>query len=506
MTTSVPNSIETYDALIDEFRAYGTHKLLPQNDDELHEYIWRELGYNVPRVSVCRDHQSAFAFIADAYFGRVYNAIVVGPRAGGKTLGLAILDFLFLEHLGLTIANVGAIEKQAKKCYSYVSTFVTLPQFREKLSKQPMLSETHLTNGGFIEILPGTMQQVNSPHTNRLHWDEIELADPRVLEESKAIPIRENGRPPATIWTSSRKLAYGPMEDMLSTAAEKDIPVYKFCVLDVAENCPPTRHQDGVGCQTCSLMEVCKEKQLQPDGSFEWLEGPGRLSRAQGWMNIDDIIDKFKGMDREMFDSQMLSLRPVTHGLAFPMFDEQRHVIEYDYNPAYPVVCGMDFGYTHPNVALYAQPTPSDEVIIFSEDFMARRTDVTFAESIKSEPWFAKTRWRVGDSAARPSRETLIEFGVPNEPAAKEGTDEEPSSRRATVNLIRFLLDPPGRDTPLLYISSSCKNLIRQIKRYHYPEDKPDKDAKEDTVKVDDDAVDAMRYMCKRLYRGSIVV
>ena len=510
-----------YEALVQQLLEAGTEKFLPQSDEELWEYIYRELGYAIPRVAVCRDHQSAFSFIADAYFERVYDAIVVGPRAGGKTLGLGILDVLLMEHLGVTICNVGAIEKQAKKCYAYIDAFVRLPQFRANLLKPPMLSATFLKNGGMVEVLAGTMQQVNSPHHNRLHWDEIELADPAVLEESKAIPIRQKGRPPATIWTSSRKRAYGPMEDMLTSAGKKGIPVYKYCVMDVAEKCPPERHADGKGCEdamsvgypafdpdtpTCPLFEVCKEKEVHIDGSFDWLPGPGRLARAEGWMEIDDIITQFKSMDRVMFDSQMLSLRPVTHGLAFPMFDDQIHVIDYDYNPAFPVVCGIDFGYTHPNVALYAQPTPGDEVVIFAEDFKQFRTAVDLAESMKREPWFTRTRWRVGDSAARGDREILNNFGVTNEPAAKEGTEEEPSSRKATCDLVRYLLEPPGRKKPLLFIARRCENTIRQVKRYHYPEDKPDADAKEIAVKVDDDAVDALRYLCKRLYRGSIAV
>src|ERR1017187_7206076 len=42
----------------------------PETDDELHAWIIRETGYDIPRVAVCVDHCAPFDFIADAYFER----------------------------------------------------------------------------------------------------------------------------------------------------------------------------------------------------------------------------------------------------------------------------------------------------------------------------------------------------------------------------------------------------------------------------------------------------
>lgn len=504
------------DALADGLIRAGTQRLLPLNDDELHEYVTREYGYDIPRIAVCTSegHCAPFEWLAASYFYRVLNSILVGPRAGGKTLGIAVLDHLLMDHKGLTLCNVGAIEAQAKKCYSYIERFCLLPQFRDKLLKAPMISKTYLKNGGFVEVLPGTVQQVNSPHSARLHIDEVELANPKMLEEAKSIPIRETGcdgidYPPATVYTSSRKLPYGPLETLLTDAKDAGIAVYRFCAFDIVETCPVERHRDGEGCKVCPLHDVCKEEERRPDGSVGFKAGPGRAARAHGWLLIDDLIDKFKTLDRAIFDAQWLCKRPVTHGLAFPMFEEDIHVVDWEYNSAYPTVGGLDFGYVHPNVAMYAQILPNDEVILFGEDSQAYRSDVQFAESIKSTPWFDRTRWRVGDSAARSSRETLIEFGVPNEPTAKEGTAEEPSSVRAGCDLMRYLLDPPGRGRPLLFVARGCKALISQLRSYHYPQDSANLDQnmkKEIPVKADDDAIDASRYLLMRLFRHAIVV
>ena len=431
-----------------------------------------------------------------------------------NTLGMAILDHLFMDHFGLTLCNVGAIEAQAKKCYTYIDRFVNLPQFREALLKPSLMSKTYLKNGGFVEVLAGTVNQVNSPHSARLHIDECELADPRVIEEAKSIPIREKGcdgrdYPPATVYTSSRKLPYGPLETLLTEAKETGNKVYRYCAFEIIEQCPETRHQNGEGCKVCPLHDICKEKERAPDGTESFKPGPGRAARARGWLLIDDLIDKFKTLDPLVFSSQWLANRPVTAGLAFPMFEEDIHVIDWEWNPAYPTVCGLDFGYVHPNVAMYAQLLENDEVVLFGEDSKSYRTDPAFAESVKHEPWFTRTRWRVGDSAARSSRETLIAFGVANDPAAKEGTDEEPSSIRAGIDLMRYLFAPPGRGRPLLFVARGCKQFIRQAKNYHYPTDNPNLDMnvkKEAPVKKDDDSIDAGRYLLMRLFRHAIVV
>lgn len=826
-------AMNAYDAFVAQLAVVGTATYLPQNDDELWEYILSEYGFAIPREAICHDHVSPFQAIADVYFSRILDTVLIGPRGGGKTLALAIIDHLLVAHFGIEIANVGAIEEQAKKCYSYFEKFCLLPQFRNALVKPPMLSKTYLKNGGFLEIMPGTMNRVNSPHPNRAHLDEIELMDPKIIEEAKCLagetlvqtkrgqkpirevragdevqaftgasyewrevaqvwesgvratvtvalssgrritctpdhkilthngwveaqalregdrlvpgvqncdvrkenallqkasaaplaareqreagaqqvcmrwqknasrdalpgllfqgrthldetttlagapvrlwwqevavcenvspvslqqssrsgtssgarinpgalgtcadpnqrgseprggegdatargngnplqasscgrkihsrlqvrqcrgrgfrrpaqvfpgnnrarhpknkalerawvhrgcterpratllvsdisrsvfvasiatgpstrvyditipglhnfvaegvvvhnsmPQRQKGRAPATIWTSSRKKAFGPMEDLLLKATETGMPVYKYCAFEIIENCPPTRHLEGEGCKTCPLHDICKEKTRDEHGKEVFKEGPGRASRAHGWLSIDDLIQKYMSMERSVFKAQWLSEKPETFGLAFPMFERSRHVIRYKYDPVYPVVAGLDFGFTNPSVALYMQVLPSDILVVFAEDYRPSRTAEMMAESMKEEPWFGVTRWRVADSAGRGDRETLIRHGVSNEASRKEGTVEDKSSRVTSVNIIRYLLDPIGRE-PLLYISTDCKNLIRELERYHHPDQRLNQNIDEIPAKIDDHAVDALRYIVMRMYRGVIVV
>jgi hypothetical protein len=328
------------------------------------------------------------------------------------------------------------------------------------------------------------------------------------------MPVRTNGRPPATIYTSSRKKAYGPMEILLEQAAEaklagsEGLKTYFWCVFEIIERCPPERHQNGAkeGCGSCQLQDVCRPKLTDPYGNESFAPGPGKAARARGWMAIDDVITKFIRMDRGVFDAQWLSLRPETGGLAYPMFDEHVHVIDYTYNSAFPVVCGIDFGYTNPSVALYAQPTPSDDVVIFAEDYASGRTADVFAQSMMRESWFNNTAWRSADTAAAGDRATLTGMGVENEPADKSSSIMDLPNVLGGIALCRWALRPMGRKRPILHIARSCKNTIREIKKYHTPDQKEDKNAEERPVKSDDHAMDAMRYMMVRLYRGMLNV
>jgi hypothetical protein len=472
----------------------------PENDDELHSYIWLYHRWRIPRASVCHGHCSVFDWIAAMFFERDGDQITIGPRGGGKTLGYAVEEHMELKFNGDHIANIGAIDEQAKKCYSYLDRFCRLPYFRDDLLKPPMMSKTYFKNGGFIEIMPGTMKRVNSPHPRIAAWDEVELIDPEVLQEGASMPIRMGDRPPVVRYTSSLKFAHGPMMDLLDKAALPDstITVRKFCVYEVMEKCPPARHQDGEGCKTCPLADSCLEKRTNPDGSTALARGPGRAARADGWMRIDDVIAKFRALTADVWNSQWLCRRPQTSGLVYPQFDPDLHITEYHWNPQLPVICGLDFGYHNPSVALYAQVTPTDEIVVFAEDYRPFRTTPEFAESIKAAPFFAATSWRSADPAGADPRAILQRMGVRVEPA--DNRKEE------GLNLVRWLLKPQGRSRPLLYFTANCVNTLKEIRTYHYPHPMSDRNLKEEPQEFGDHAMDALRYMAMRLFRGRLNV
>jgi hypothetical protein len=484
----------------------------------------------LPRVDVCPGHTAPFNVWKELFFRRINDAIIVGSRESGKTLGYALLDHLQMGHDGADIANAGAIEAQALKCYSYIEGFSRLPWFTDWLLKPPMLSKTYFKNGGFLEVLPMTMGRLNSPHPNIANFDEIELTTWKLVQEGASMPIRKGEFPPAIRYTSSRKKAYGPLEQLLSEAPKRGLKTWTWCVLDVAEECKPDRHKDGVGCRgvlkdgrvgdlardsdasdwevyPCALRYDCLMPKTTDDGTMAYEDGPGRLTRARGFFNIDDIIRQKKLMDKDTWLSQWLSLRPMVAGLIYPTFDTSRHVFaasewggDFGFHEQLPVYGAIDPGYTNPWAMLWMQVTPTDELIIFAEDYETQLITQRWADRIKGKPWYKQTSWIVVDPAAADERATLSDNGIPVLMADNE-VDRG-------IKRVRYLLDPPDRDTPMLYISEACVNLISEMQKYHVPEVRRPDNANEDEEpeKVFDHAADAMRYAVTQLYGNRLKI
>ena len=55
---------------------------------------------------------------------------------------------------------------------------------------------------------------------------------------------------------------------------------------------------------------------------------------------------------------------------------------------------------------------------------------------------------------------------------------------------------------PTIFFSSTCKNLIKEIESYKYPEDKPDRNPSDLPMKEDDHGPDAIRYVAVHLKWG----
>jgi hypothetical protein len=483
----------------------------PHNDDALHAYIAAYYGYRIARNAVCPGHCAPFDGVADLFFMRnpELDQIWVGGRGVGKTLNLSIVEHLLLRFFGDTIANIGAVEKQALKLYSYIEHHSTLPRFLKDLAKRPLLSKTYFKNGGFIEVMPATMSRVNSPHTRVAAVDECDLCDQKILDEAQSIPIRVHGRPPQMIFTSSLKFAYGPMVKLTDEAIEKGRKSYTFCVFEVIEKCPPTRHREGDGCRTCPLAKECLDERVDPHtGKTTSLPGPGRAARSDGFMPIPDVIRMYQSLDADTWDSQWRCKRPSSKGLVYPQFGPH-HVIDYmgkgdpiigKYNPSLPAYAGVDFGFANATAIVYVQVTPDHKIVAFAEDFAERRISEDTAASMKREPWFANLAWIVGDPAALDARMTLQRHGVPITAANNSKAVHKQDSG---ISKIRWALAPQGGIAPFLYIDASCKNLLREMRSYHTPEEREYKNADERPVKSDDHAVDAFRYACAKLIRST---
>ena len=136
------------------------------------------------------------------------------------------------------------------------------------------------------------------------------------------------------------------------------------------------------GCLSCPLVEVCLAK----------------AKRADGYYSIVDTIDKFTGMDREVWDAQWECKKPGTSGLVYREFDETIHVIpeeSFKFNPDYPCYAGQDFD---EELAYYFTVFANGDAVIFDEIYERRKQTVLAKHYWKPNKivtqcinWFADT-------------------------------------------------------------------------------------------------------------------
>lgn len=442
-------------------------KLGPQTDDELHAWIKENLGINVPRVSVCDDHDSPFDFVADIYFERVDSAIATAARDSGKTLSSALLHLLnSIFKPGTESITVGAIWQQSYRAYENLKLLlkkhgnVLVPEDHPDIIKVTK-ERTEFKNNSVVSILPGTIAAVNGPHSQKLHRDEVELMDAEVFKEANNISSSKQIFDTAGIektikaqdWiTSTRKWAHGPMQNLIDEIEEAErkgfkppYKEYRWCSFEVAKKVP--------NCQVAN-PSLTEEKRCACDKVVKGVwddESPrrfsevcrGRLARSDGYTRLEDLHKKFLENDRETWEAQRECSKPEVGGLIFPMFTKERYGIKfYEPDPDQgDIYSSTDFGGTNPHSThwyqvldhdLYVyehhsdgrgQPTKllkAGTVVCFDEIYKAEIGNMELADMmiLKEEGWKKKypnfkIKRRFGDVAAKAAREDWKKHNPP---------------------------------------------------------------------------------------------
>lgn len=349
----------------------------PTTDDELHLWIEKELGYDIPRVAVCDDHTAPFDYVADFIFERYKSILVLGGRESAKTLNTSIIHYVNSEiKPGCESCTFANIEQQSNKAYTYVKSFLyTIDDSGKKVLKSsiegdPLRKETKWKSGSKIEIIVGTVSGVNSPHPQKVHADEVDLIDDSIWDESRNMAsskVLPDGREikAQNIGTSTLKSTKGIMQRLIdeSEKAEKaglkpTWKVYKSCVYEVSKEVSccrkaPTEDRENrlreLGKDSCELCECDKIVK------GEWSEGiprtldsvcKGKFFKSRGWMSYDDVSEKFVQNTPNKWASQLECRRPMADGLYLPTWSRERYVIRgYEPKPEYGYIWqGIDWG------------------------------------------------------------------------------------------------------------------------------------------------------------------
>jgi len=210
---------------------------------------------------------------------------------------------------------------------------------------------------------------------------------------------------------------------------------------------------------------------------------------------------EMKGTLASFLQEYELEFRSV-QGAVYPSFSRKVNVVKYQDMPRpdeMTVYAGIDFGY-HTTACLLVGVDKDQNWYVFDEVYGRQQILQDLIPIIKDKLAGLRLTLMVGDSAAKDAIETMVKQ-FPIVPVVKRA-----DSVVHGIDLIRTKLKPRiqlvGPPKPTLFIAENCKNFIKEMESYKYPEDKPNRNPNEQPVKEDDHGPDALRYLVLHLKYG----
>lgn len=346
----------------------------PATKQELKDWIYIFLGLDLPDSHLDGEDSNASPMEAVWYSYEVYKnnqgdtfpgSIWLSSRDGAKTLSASILAVILMVFFDATICWLASIEPQSKIALNNIQSFIAkMTPYLNYAGKQVESNnarnlEIISQNGerSLINILVATMASVNGRHVNCVFCDETDLLrDPRVLDEVQAVASLIKNQFPIKLYFSTRKFAFGNMENLLQNRESLGLKLLKWDILDVTEYCPPERHLPHeprieayihpepplrsltpeefenlsdvekkqyikidafAGCKGCKLLSQCKTRLAKRNPNNKGLL----------WKKIDHTINMFRSMSPDMATAQLLCKKPSQSGLVYPRFDETANTL-----------------------------------------------------------------------------------------------------------------------------------------------------------------------------------
>lgn len=194
-------------------------------------------------------------------------------------------------------------------------------------------------------------------------------------------------------------------------------------------------------------------------------------------------------------------------GQVFKEFRRELHVIKSLPTPNdqpgrdWWKIRGVDFGYSTPFCCLWvAFDSKTGRYYVYDEHFEANRLIGYHVAKMGMRPWDNASPLCLQtfcDSSRPDLIQEMINLGITASPAQLA---KEPGSISRRLSFLRSLMLPsPDDGKPRLFIHERCKNLIREIRSYHWSlplgKDLRKHDAAKDVpVPYDDHAIDSLAY------------
>ncbi len=482
------------------------------NDDMLWLFIFLALNVSVPRKSICDEHHAPFSFVADLYFERCNDAVVLGPRQGGKSfLLVGVLNILNMVFKPKIEIHVGGEEKShAKEGYKYFKALLDAWWLREYLTRDPLKESTEFTNGSTIGLVTGSESGFNAIHGNILMCDEVDLIKSwEIIEQALSVPQEKNGYAAQLVFLSTRKKGSATMQKLVVEHKKRGFKLYHYCVWEVTGKC-----KLKMDCLKCGIYEKCE----------------GRARNGSGHLKIEFVKKKAYGVDPQTWHSEWAAKTPVTTGMFYD-FSRKHHVIsvkdfcgkygfvyEKDSQPAdaIPVswqkFAAIDWGYSAPLCMLaFAYDTENDIVYCYHEMYETKMTENDikaawhggtrsesgrFVLQSKGFNWQAVPWWFIIADSAEPSKIASMNVYRKGKTAVIR-TKKNEKSKEFSYSKVRKRLQLDETGHARLVFFDCCENAIREHESLSFPNNGSEFPNERTSS---DHTTDVVRYGISRLF------
>lgn len=382
--------------------------------------------------------------------------------------------------------------------------------------------------------------------------DELDLADRAAVNEAKFIPAPGmRGELPITFLTSTRKFAFGLVQEEIDNAEETGLQIRHWNIIDVTQACPPQpvgrskiayrpdlpkvhlwtekgnpkrivtdeeanllpqeerdkldRHEAYGGCATCPLFAACKGRLATKQTSKSKLLKP-----------ISHVINTMRSVSVELAAAQFMCYKPTTEGLVYPRFDKGTHVLSPAEmaikitGEAYPedftkedlldlmvakgmeFHAGIDWGFTNRfAVVLGAKDGPRLYIV---HVISAEQTELSDKLALCDQyiKHLDPVCWP--DSSHPDHIKTFRRNGYRMRNFKKDVAEG--------IEAVRWRLAPGSNEEPAIYFlggDSMVEYLAKRMETYSFKVDKRTEIVLDDLEDKDDDELDALRYLCQNV-------
>jgi PBSX family phage terminase large subunit len=199
-------------------------------------------------------------------------------------------------------------------------------------------------------------------------------------------------------------------------------------------------------------------------------------------------------MDEDSFAQEIMGEFRKMSGLIYKEFDRDIHMIDiptFKFTEDWTFTRSLDFGFAHKSALGYFAISPTkDEMYLFDGLYETRLFESGIAEIVKEKDIGMDIIKPVADSAQPMSIAQLFHEGVRFDPVDKS-TD---SVKNGIVRVAELLKVRPDTGKPTLMFNKSLTWIADEFETYRWIETKQDGVVKEVPYKVNDDAMDMIRY------------